>query len=54
MLKQALRRPFRALWSLDIPHNIVRKSSFRVPILPILQSDKAYIRVRNGPFQPPI
>ena len=54
MLKRALRRPFRALWSLDIPHNIVQNNEDSVLILPILQSDKAYIRVRNGPFQPPI
>ena len=34
----------------DIPYPIVRKSSFRVPIMPISQSDKAYIGVRYGAF----
>ena len=36
----------------DIPYPIVRKSSFCVPIMPISQSDKAYIGVRYGAFRP--
>ena len=36
----------------DIPHNVVRKNTFRVPIKPISQCDKAYFRVRYCLFQP--
>jgi len=35
----------------DIPHNVVRKSPFRVLILPISQCEKAHIGVRYGAFQ---
>ncbi len=36
----------------DIPHNVVRKNSFRVLIWPISSCDKAHIRVRYCLFQP--
>ena len=36
----------------DIPHNVVRKGPFRVPILPISQCEKAHIEVRYGAFRP--
>ena len=54
MLNTALRVPFLSVSPFDIPHNIVRKSAFRVLILPISQCDKAYFRVQYGLFWHPI
>ena len=45
---------FQPLPPFDIPHNEVRKSSFRFLILPVSQYEKAYFMVRYGTFQPPI
>ena len=53
MLNATCNSLFRSEPPSDIPRNVVRKSQFRVPILPISQSDKAHIRVRYGAFQPP-
>ncbi len=43
---------FRTIPSYDIPHNVVRKSSFRFLIKPISWSEKAHFRVRYCAFQP--
>ena len=48
MLNQALLKPFQSVPPFQIPYIIVRKSSFRVPILPISSYNKAYFRVRYG------
>ena len=45
---------FQPLPPFDIPHNVVRKSSFRFLILPVSQSKKAHFMVRYGAFQPSI
>ena len=45
---------FQPLPPFDIPHNIVRKGSLHVLILPVSQYEKAHFRVRYGAFQPPI
>ena len=45
---------FQPLPPFDIPHNVVLKSPFRFPILPVSQYGKAYFMVRYGAFQPPI
>ena len=44
---------FQPLPPFDIPHNVVLKSPFRFPILPVSQSEKAHFMVRYGAFQPP-
>ena len=43
---------FRTISCFDIPHNIVRKSSFRFLIKPISWYDKAHFRARYGAFLP--
>ncbi len=42
---------FQTIPCFDIPHNIVRKSSFRFLIKPISWYDKAHFRARYGAFQ---
>ena len=54
MLNGAFRRLFRAVPPFHIPYIVVRKSAFRVLILPISQCDKAYFRVQYGLFWHPI
>ena len=52
MLNQALLKPFQSVPPFHIPYIIDGKSSFRFPILPISQCEKAHFRVQNGAFQP--
>ena len=52
MLNTALLKPFQSVPPFQIPYVIDGKSSFRFPILPISQCEKAHFRVQNGAFQP--